>query len=160
MQEIDFIENSNWIEGEYSPEALDDAVEAWEYLKRQKSLTNKKILKVHEILMKRLRPDIAGRFRDCAVTIGGVLKPKPKSLCRMSREMDVWRSTYRYFKEKADITEKNLRHSHIDFETMHPFEDGNGRVGRILYNWQRLDAGFPIEVILESEKADYYKWFE
>jgi Fic family protein len=37
--------------------------------------------------------------------------------------------------------------------------DGNGRIGRILLNWQRRYWNLPILIIKESEKEEYYKWF-
>ena len=49
--------------------------------------------------------------------------------------------------------------SHIAYERIHPFIDGNGRTGRMFMNWQRLKAGLPILVIKEKEKQEYYKWF-
>jgi len=48
---------------------------------------------------------------------------------------------------------------HINFEKIHPFIDGNGRIGRMLLNWQRVKLGLPVLVIKESEKQEYYKWF-
>ena len=50
---------------------------------------------------------------------------------------------------------------HIQFEHIHPFEDGNGRVGRILMNLQLLNEGLPILVIHQGEEQKrYYKWFK
>jgi hypothetical protein len=49
---------------------------------------------------------------------------------------------------------------HVSFEHLHPFRDGNGRVGRILYNWQRLKLGLPIHVIKYEDRWEYYNWFK
>jgi Fic family protein len=42
---------------------------------------------------------------------------------------------------------------------VHPFNDGNGRVGRVLINYQLLQQGFPPIIIRDKEKQTYYKSF-
>jgi len=50
---------------------------------------------------------------------------------------------------------------HVLFEKIHPFIDGNGRTGRMVYNWHRLKLGLPIHIIHEGkEQFKYYKWFK
>jgi Fic family protein len=46
---------------------------------------------------------------------------------------------------------------HDEFESAHPFVDGNGRTGRLLLNVLRLRAGLPWATVLESRKHDYYR---
>lgn len=48
---------------------------------------------------------------------------------------------------------------HIKFEHIHPFVDGNGRIGRLLYNWHRLRLGLPIKIIYYKNRREYYDWF-
>jgi len=56
---------------------------------------------------------------------------------------------------------RDIKLSHIEFENIHPFEDGNGRVGRILMNIQCLNAGLPLLVIhTGKEQQKYYTWFD
>jgi len=58
-------------------------------------------------------------------------------------------------------TDETIKKAHIAFEKIHPFEDGNGRVGRIILNFQRVKAGLPILVIhTGKEQQEYYKWFK
>jgi hypothetical protein len=52
---------------------------------------------------------------------------------------------------------------HVWFETIHPFRDGNGRVGRILLSYMLIGCGFvniPIKGILKSDRQDYYDALE
>jgi hypothetical protein len=60
-----------------------------------------------------------------------------------------------------DYEQMGWKKAHVAFETIHPFVDGNGRIGRILMNWQRLQEGLPILIIHEGpEQMEYYKWFK
>ncbi len=48
---------------------------------------------------------------------------------------------------------------HLDFETIHPFNDGNGRIGRVLMNYQLQQLGFPVIILRDRSKNDYYEAF-
>jgi len=60
---------------------------------------------------------------------------------------------------KEDMREEHIKANHVFFEHVHPFVDGNGRIGRMLMNWERIRAGLDILVIREDEKEKYYDWF-
>lgn len=156
--EAEFIDHSNRIEREYTYEAFEDAMNAWDYLKKQKMVTLGTIQFTHELLMKRLRPDIAGFWRRCNVWIGGHLKPFI-SVQLIEEELGEVLTLLNSPQEGAEAEEK-AKMAHVIFERIHPFEDGNGRVGRMLYNWHRMKLGLPLHVIHEGkEQRDYYKWF-
>lgn len=159
----EMLQNSNWIEREMSSVAMDDAVEAWEYaVKNANNITTNYVLKIHKLMQKNLRADIAGKFRDCDVYIGGE--------CRRFISEDVIRAGVKEVTDamidkiprRFPVAEKEAlaKATHIRFEKIHPHEDGNGRVGRILYNVHRLLLGLPIHIIHEGdEQMEYYKWF-
>lgn len=149
----EFLKQSNYIEGEYSDIAFLDALMAWDYLIKQDELNKDNILETHRILMERLNPRIAGKFRTVNVRVGNRICPSWTSIRNL---MNGWKETA----QKEPETENEIKLQHIWFEKIHPFEDGNGRIGRIILNWQRVRAGLPILIIKESERYKYYKWFE
>jgi Fic family protein/DNA-binding XRE family transcriptional regulator len=50
--------------------------------------------------------------------------------------------------------------THATFEKIHPFSDGNGRVGRLLMLAQALQAGFMPPIVLKERRYAYYKYLE
>jgi Fic family protein len=156
-KEIEFLQQSNYLEGEYDNIALEDAKKAWIYAKsNRKTINLDYILQIHKKLMIRLNPDIAGKLRDCAVYIGGrTCEQKPRQ--ETEKEINSWLKNY-YQKSK---TMESIINSHISFEHLHPFRDGNGRTGRILMNVQMLNAKLPLIIIHEgTEQSAYYRWFK
>lgn len=49
---------------------------------------------------------------------------------------------------------------HLQFETIHPFADGNGRVGRTLMNYYLMLNNYPPVIIFNEDKANYYESLE
>ena len=63
-----------------------------------------------------------------------------------------------YRLENAATEEEKLESildTHIQFERIHPFSDGNGRTGRVLINYSLLQEGFPPLIIEKEAKATY-----
>lgn len=152
---IEFLEESNAIEREYSEESLQDAKQAWTMacLASNDRYTINYILGIHGRLMKRLNKRIAGKLRKCPVWVGD---RECLDYEKIKVALEAWLE--HYFTRK---TEDEIKQAHIEFEKIHPFEDGNGRVGRILMNIQRIANKLPIMIIHEGkEQMIYYKWFK
>lgn len=163
---IEFLRQSNNIEDVHDDLSLQQAIFAWKHLlTRKKSLNITLILKAHEILMQYqpLHPNDIGLFRRSPVWVAGRPgAPYEQILLKMKQWiMNVNDVRINGKKESEIFLNKITKEHHIQFEKIHPFIDGNGRIGRILYNWERLKVGLPIHVIhTGDEQQEYYDWFK
>lgn len=146
----EFLYESNAIEGVYGEKPLQQAREAWDYITKFENLTNKNIMWCHGILTKDLiDEEYRGRWRMLNVTVGGRVCPTYQLVPGLMRE----------WIEQANYLGDPLK-DHIDFEHIHPFVDGNGRMGRILMNWQHLQKGEPLKIFTNADKStEYYPLF-
>jgi len=152
IEEIEFLQHSNYIEGVNDEKSLNDSVESWKYALEQKELNLSHIIEIHRLLLQNIHPNIAGKIREVNVSVGGRLCPNWRQVPMLLHN---WIS-----KHGSESTEETIKDAHIRFEKIHPFEDGNGRCGRIIMNWQRVKADLPILVIHEGdEQSEYYNWF-
>lgn len=66
-----------------------------------------------------------------------------------------------YNKNKTLYFLDNIAYFHAEFETIHPFCDGNGRMGRLLINQQLMKLGYPpISIPNKNKRSDYYPLFD
>ena len=63
---------------------------------------------------------------------------------------------YNYNHDEEDIFTRIARY-HIEFEKIHPFEDGNGRTGRLLLNYELLKNNIPPVVISKEDRVKYFE---
>lgn len=131
-----------------------------EYIKMQvgsMELSNDFILLLHKMLMLNIREDIAGRFRSKGeyVRVGTYVALDPEQIEELMRDLFVeyLGDVNKYFIEKIAMF-------HLEFEHIHPFIDGNGRIGRLLINYLLQQLDFPPIIIRNKEKRRYYKSFE
>ncbi len=149
---IQWIRQSNLIEGVDDPQEDWTSERAWADLQQQ-ILSVRTILDLHYFIMQHQRPEIAGKFRRVEVTVGGYEPPKPSFVRLLT---DEW---VRNWSNRPRLSRGQVQESHIQFEKIHPFEDGNGRVGRMLMNWMAVKNGIRPFVILANYRQEYYKWF-
>ena len=64
---------------------------------------------------------------------------------------------YNYNNDKQNIFTKIAKY-HIEFEKIHPFEDGNGRTGRLLVNYELLKNNLPPIVIAKEDRVKYFEF--
>lgn len=122
----------------------------------KKPLDEEIILFLHKILLNNIDEEIAGRFRKEKeyVRIGSYIAPAPGLINEMlSVAIVKYKNNPGFFLDK-------IAQFHLDFETIHPFVDGNGRIGRVLINYQLETLGLPRIMLLDKEKINYYKSFK
>ena len=134
--------------------AVYESMEDWE------ASSEKDLLAAHELLMRGL-VDETGRYRS-----GGVGIFRGEHLLHMAPPADrVPKLMADLFDWLVTTPEHPLVAScvfHYEFEFIHPFADGNGRVGRfwqtlILRNWKQLLAYLPVETVIRERQEDYYR---
>ena len=114
------------------------------------------IVLFHQMLIGGIDDPIAGRFRGKGeyVRVGAYIAPAPEHVERMIEAalLDYSSDLGTYFLDR-------IAKFHLDFETIHPFCDGNGRIGRVIVNFQLLQHGLPRIIIRNKEKDIYYRAF-
>jgi Fic family protein len=114
------------------------------------------ILLLHKMLISNIRDDIAGRLRnlDEWVRVGSHIAADPNDVSKLLQEMFV---TYRTSSQENII--KRIARFHLTFEGIHPFVDGNGRIGRVLNNYLLIREGHVPINIKFIDRSLYYDAF-
>ena len=113
------------------------------------------IKNLHKDLMQSIRQD-AGEYSKYNRAIRGVN-------IMLTHPDDIPEELEKLILKWKEIKNKNIHDIakfHADFELIHPFGDGNGRVGRLLMIIQCLSLDYPPVVIENSEKIEYYEVLE
>ncbi len=128
-----------------------------ETLSKEKELTLETMLLLHRMLMSNINDEIAGRFREKneLVRVGTYIAPNPKEVKKLLENMLV-----HFYSSINENIIKKLARFHLTFEHIHPFIDGNGRIGRVLNNYLLLREGFVPINLKFIDRAKYYEAFK
>lgn len=117
------------------------------------ALDSETILLLHKMLIGGINDMIAGRLRNAHeyVRVGTHIAPAPEHVERLLDSLLAEHESNhnQYFLER-------IVYFHLEFERIHPFVDGNGRIGRVLINLQLAKLGFPPVIIRNKGKQDNY----
>ncbi len=123
---------------------------------KESNVTIDVILFLHKMLLSHIHESIAGKFRTLGqyVRVGTFIAPPPEHVVKLMDELCMaYENDFSgYFLDKIAMF-------HLGFETIHPFVDGNGRIGREIMNYQLRRLGFPRVIIRDKEKQTYYRSF-
>ncbi len=121
-------------------------------LKKNEKITKELLLIWHRNIFGETKSDIAGKFRDYLVRVGSHLAPD-------------WQDVENLMKDFIEFINKNKKMNpvelagrvHYQFEKIHPFGDGNGRIGRLLMNFILWHNKYPMLIIEYKKRKSYYK---
>ena len=124
---------------------------------QEKNMDETLLLFLHQMLISGIDDNIAGRFRQKGeyVRVGTHIAPPPEHIDRLIEQ------TFEdYTSNITTFPIDQIAKFHLDFETIHPFNDGNGRIGRVLINYQLQRLGFPVIILRDKDKKNYYEGFK
>lgn len=129
---------------------------AYEFMKQSlgKDISRDLILELHRILKQTVTED-AGLFRTGQVRVGNLVPVKADMI---ETEIENLLEAYKENEEMHPLERAAEFHTH--FERIHPFFDGNGRVGRLLLNFILLKHQFPAVIVQNKNKRRYYTAFQ
>lgn len=131
-----------------------------EYIERkskEEDISIPVILLLHKMLIGNIDEQIAGRFRlgEEWVRVGAHIGADPKDV-----EILVGGVLTKYFADRESNVIERISRLHLSFESIHPFCDGNGRIGRVLNNYALLREGYvPINIAF-ADRSRYYDAFK
>lgn len=114
------------------------------------------ILSLHKMLISNIRDEIAGRFRKDGewVRVGDHVAPNPLEV-----EDRLQKVLTEYNANTTQSIVKRIAKFHLGFEYVHPFCDGNGRIGRVLNNYLLMRGGYVPINIKFIDRLMYYDAF-
>jgi len=118
-------------------------------MEKSTTLNEREVLSIHNLILRGIQPEDAGRYRKVQVMIKGssYIPPQPYMVAKDMEDFFIWYET-----------KKNNLHPivlaaemHERFVTIHPFIDGNGRTSRLIMNLILLQHGY----VIANIKGDY-----
>lgn len=143
---------------------LDDVLETANHFKlvdymleiANKKLTEKVIKEFHKILKEgtsdsRKEWFVVGDYKKLSNEVGGLKTTDPKNVERDMKKLLEW------YESLKQVTINEIIEFHAKFEKIHPFQYGNGRVGRIIAFKECLKNNIVPFIILDKDKLFYYR---
>jgi Fic family protein len=124
---------------------------------KEQELNLEIILFLHKMLLSNIKDEVAGRFRkdNEYVRVGSHIAPKPAEVIPRLEKMLV-----EYNASSHENIIKRIAKLHLTFEYIHPFCDGNGRIGRVIINYLLIREGFVPINIKFIDRIKYYNAFK
>ena len=162
-QITDLINNKRVLAPKKDIVEVKNAIEVYAGLNKLKVYELKSLCKAHEVLMKDLI-DQPGKLRTSSV---GIVRGSDMAHIAPKGEMvqSLMKDLFGWFKKEEDLLLIKSCVIHYELEFIHPFADGNGRMGRL---WQTLILKelspvfefLPIETLVKARQHEYYSVLE
>lgn len=117
------------------------------------------VLEIHEQVFRSIPRHDPGMWRRIDVFLAGS-RYRPPRHERVIQQMDAWLEGWQSHLDRGSDVFQSAAWMHQRFEEIHPFTDGNGRVGRLLLNLHFLLNGWPPIHVLPIDRSDYLRALE
>ena len=159
-----YIYETNTIGVEKTPANIDDIIETVNHFQcfdyildyADEVLTEKIIKEIHKILKtntsdSRLSWFNVGEYKSKPNMVGDLQTTSPNQVSAEIKKLLTW------YNKKTNINVNDIIEFHYKFEQIHPFQDGNGRVGRLIIFKECLKHNIVPFIIDETHKFYYYR---
>jgi Fic family protein/DNA-binding XRE family transcriptional regulator len=118
-------------------------------MQRNSSINEREVLSIHNLILRGIQPEDAGRYRKVQVMIQGSthMPPQPFLVAKEMEDFFIWYETNKSILHPIVLAAE----MHERLVTIHPFIDGNGRTSRLVMNLVLLQHGY----IIANIKGDY-----
>lgn len=126
-----------------------------EIIQQQEPLSEWQLRSIHQLILKNIDDEYAGRYRTVNVEISGASHTPPDSALLPEKMAQL----LEWYHTKAHTLHPVARAAqlHADFVGIHPFIDGNGRTSRLLMNLELMKSGYLPCVITVERRLQYYE---
>ncbi|MCR4952216.1 MAG: Fic family protein [Solobacterium sp.] len=159
-----YIFETNTIDAENEAVNVDDIVETVNHFRcidliidqARKPLTEKLIRQLHLILKSGTADSrkswfAVGEYKKLPNEVGGKETVSPENVPAMMKQL------LEDYRQLTSVSFDDLLDFHVRFETIHPFQDGNGRIGRLILFKECLRCGIVPFIIEDDMKMFYYR---
>lgn len=130
----------------------------FELVEGKGKITEANVLRLHKLILDKLNPQWAGKYRETQVYISGAKHVPPAAL----QVPQLMKQLIKILNDKQNGTKAIVSASmvHHKLANIHPFVDGNGRLARLLLNLRLMQSGFPPIVLEKIQRNSYYSALE
>jgi Fic family protein len=137
---------------------VEGVISAYEAIENYNYTSLDDLLQAHKLMMNGLLIT-AGEFRSVNVAVGEHIAPPAAMVLELMENLFYW------LKQTDEHPLISSSVFHYEFEFIHPFSDGNGRIGRlwqnvILQGYKKVYGNIAIESIVRDHQEEYYKALE